>query len=73
MVTFNFTKTALFAGKGEILIKGKNVARSEIKRTDAFFPWEGIDIGRHTKKPVTKSYAPPFPFKGHIEKVEYHN
>jgi hypothetical protein len=70
-VKFEFTKTKLFQGKGELFINGKKSGEVNFPLTMRFPPWEGLDIGRDLRSPVSKAYKAPFAFSGNLEKVIY--
>ena len=70
-VKFEFTKTKPFKGKGELFINGKKTGEANFPITLRFPPWEGLDVGRDLRSPVSKEYSAPFAYSGNLEKVIY--
>jgi arylsulfatase A-like enzyme len=60
-------------GKTRLLVNGRTVAEGRLDRTvpGRFSAYACMDIGRDNGKPVSRTYASPFPFTGTIEKVTF--
>jgi hypothetical protein len=70
---FNFIKTGLFKGTGELYVNGKKVAAGTIDQTApaSFSLSETFDVGVDNGTPVSNNYKKKdhFPFTGQIDKV----
>lgn len=70
---FNFVKTGMFKGTGELYVNGKKVAESAIDHTapGTFSLSETFDVGVDNGTPVSNNYKMKdhFPFTGQIDKV----
>ena len=70
---FNFIKTGMFKGTGELYVNGEKVAEGAIEKTvpGAFSLSETFDVGVDNGTPVSNNYAKKdhFPFTGQIDKV----
>ena len=68
---FNFIKTKMFGGTGQLYVNGKKV--DEVKMPEmhrsTYSLAETFDVGRDTGTQVSKFYSGTFPFKGAIDKV----
>jgi len=70
---FKFTRTAPFAGTGELFVDGKKVAEHEMPKMhiSTYSLAETFDVGRDTGTQVSKIYAgDPFPFNGTLDRVK---
>ncbi len=72
-IKFNFIKTGMFKGTGELYVNGKKVATGPIDKTvpGSFSLSESFDIGVDNGTPVSNNYKSKdhFPFTGQIDKV----
>ena len=70
---FNFIKTGMLKGTGELFVNGKKVAEAPIDKTapGTFSLSETFDVGVDNGTPVSKNYKAQdhFPFTGQIDKV----
>ena len=70
---FNFIKTGMLKGTGELYVNGKKVAEGTLDHTvpGSFSLSETFDIGVDNGTPVSKNYKQKdhFPFTGQIDKV----
>jgi arylsulfatase len=70
---FNFIKTGMFKGTGELYVNGKKVAQGALDQTvpSAFSLSETFDVGVDNGTPVSNNYGKRdhFPFTGQIDKV----
>jgi len=70
---FNFIKTGMFQGTGELYVNGKKVAAGPIDKTvpGSFSLSETFDVGVDNGTPVSNGYKVKdhFPFTGQIDKV----
>jgi arylsulfatase len=70
---FNFIKTGMFKGTGELYVNGKKVAEGALPQTvpGSFSLSETFDIGVDNGTPVSSNYKKKdhFPFTGQIDKV----
>jgi len=70
---FNFIKTGMFKGTGELYVNGKKVAEGAIEKThpSVFSLNETFDVGVDNGTPVSNNYKAKdhFPFTGQIDKV----
>jgi len=70
---FNFIKTGMFKGTGELYVNGKKVAEAAIDKTHpgTFSLSETFDVGVDNGTPVSNNYKKKdhFPFTGQIDKV----
>lgn len=70
---FNFVKTGMLKGTGELWVNGKKVAEAPIAKTvpGAFSLSETFDLGVDNGTPVSNNYKAKdhFPFTGQIDKV----
>src|SRR5437870_1824432 len=70
---FNFIKTGMLKGTGELYVNGKKVAEGAIDKTvgGAFSLSETFDVGVDNGTPVSNNYKAKdhFPFTGQIDKV----
>ena len=72
-IKFNFVKTGMFKGTGELWVNGKKVAEAPIDKTvpGSFSLSETFDVGVDNGTPVSNNYKAKdhFPFTGEIDKV----
>ncbi len=72
-IKFNFVKTGMFKGVGELHVNGKKVAEAPIEKTvpGTFSLSESFDVGVDYGTPVSNNYKVKshFPFTGQIDKV----
>ena len=70
---FNFIKTGMLKGTGELYVNGKKVAEGALDQTvpGSFSLSETFDVGVDNGTPVSKNYKRKdhFPFTGQIDKV----
>ena len=70
---FNFIKTGMLKGTGELYMNGKKVAEGAIEKTipGGFSLSETFDVGVDNGTPVSNNYKSKdhFPFTGQIDKV----
>jgi arylsulfatase len=68
---FNFIRTEMFGGIGELFVNGKKVDEVEMPKMhiSTYSLAETCDVGRDTGTQVTKLYNGPFPFKGDLDRV----
>ena len=68
---FNFNRTVMFGGKGELYVNGKKVGEVDMPKMhiSTYSLAETFDVGRDTGTQVTKLYNGPFPFKGDLDRV----
>jgi arylsulfatase A-like enzyme len=73
-IQFNFLKTGLLQGIGELFINDESVGGIKMDKTLPFMiALEGLDVGRDAYLPVSESYADKgdFVFSGSIEKIQF--
>jgi len=70
---FEFKKTSQGVGTGALFINGQKVGELAQVRTTFLLTFEGLDVGRDTLLPVSKSYKDKgtFPFSGEFQSVTY--
>lgn len=69
---FSIERTAKGKGEAELTIDGKVVAQTTMAKTlTERISHEGLDVGQDRYSAVGQDYTGPFPFTGHIDKVEY--
>jgi len=70
---FEFTRTGKDHGKGALFVNSHQVAEiADIRTAPVGYnlaSGEGIQIGQSWGTPVSRDYAPPFPFTGELHKV----
>jgi hypothetical protein len=70
---FNFIKTGMLKGTGELYVNGKKVAEGALDKTvpGSFSLSETFDVGVDNGTPVSNNYKKKdhFPFTGQIDKV----
>jgi len=70
---FNFIKTGMLKGTGQLYVNGKKVAEGALDQTvpGSFSLSETFDVGVDNGTPVSKNYKRKdhFPFTGQIDKV----
>jgi arylsulfatase A-like enzyme len=68
---FNFIRTVMFGGTGELYVNGKKVDEVDMPKMhiSTYSLAETFDVGRDTGTQVTKLYSGPFPFKGDLDRV----
>jgi arylsulfatase len=68
---FNFTRTKMFGGKGELYVNGKKVDQKDMPEMhrSTYSLAETFDVGIDTGTQVSKLYKGPFKFKGDLDKV----
>ncbi len=68
---FNFIRTVMFGGTGELYVNGKKVDEVDMPKMhiSTYSLAETFDVGRDTGTQVTKLYNGPFPFKGDLDRV----
>jgi arylsulfatase A-like enzyme len=74
VVTYQFNKTGSNEGNGVLYIDSQKVGQTKLKDIHRYkLSFEGIDVGKDTKTPVSPSYADKgeFVFQGALTKVEY--
>ena len=74
VITFKFDKTGSNKGVGMLFINGIEVGKTSIEKTLPYkLSFEGVDVGKDSKYPVSPAYANDggFEFKGELVKVEY--
>ena len=74
VITFKFAKTGSYKGMGTLYINETEVGETAIEKTLPYkLTFEGIDVGKDSKYPVSPAYANEgeFEFKGKLVKVEY--
>ena len=74
VITFKFAKTGSYKGMGSLYINETKVGETAIEQTLPYkLSFEGIDVGKDSKYPVSPAYANEgeFEFKGELVKVEY--
>ena len=74
VITFKFAKTGSYKGMGTLYINETKVGETAIEKTLPYkLTFEGIDVGKDSKYPVSPAYANEgeFEFKGELVKVEY--
>jgi hypothetical protein len=47
------------------------IAQQELQTPVAGLSWEGLDIGRDLRMPVSPRYAAPFPYRGELREVVF--
>ena len=62
---------AALAGTGHLEVNGERVASLPLPAGGALPTWEGLDVGRDLRLPVTPDYEAPFTFEGHFEEVVF--
>jgi hypothetical protein len=72
-IKFNFIKTGMLKGIGELYVNGTKVAEGTLEHTvpGSFSLSETFDVGVDNGTPVSNNYGQPdhFPFTGQIDKV----
>ena len=69
-LTFAFSKTGPFRGRGTLSIDGAQAATGELPRTWPINPaTAALACGRDLGSPVSEAYRPPFLFTGTLHKV----
>jgi len=68
---FKFTRTADFAGTGELFVNGEKVDEVAMPQMhiSTYSLAETFDVGRDTGTQVSRIYSGPFPFKGDLDRV----
>ena len=68
---FNFIRTEMFGGKGELHVNGKKVDEVDMPKMhiSTYSLAETFDVGLDTGTQVTKLYNGPFPFQGNLDRV----
>ena len=68
---FNFIRTEMFGGKGELYVNGKKVDEVDMPKMhiSTYSLAETFDVGLDTGTQVTKLYNGPFPFQGNLDRV----
>jgi len=68
---FNFIRSGMFAGTGELYVNGKKVDEIDmpVMHRSTYSLAETFDVGLDTGTQVSKLYTGPFPFKGVLDKV----
>jgi len=68
---FNFIRTKMFGGTGELYVNGKKVDEVDMPtmHMSTYSLAETFDVGRDTGTQVTKLYKDPFPFQGDLDRV----
>jgi arylsulfatase len=68
---FNFIRTKMFGGTGELYVNGKKVDTVDMPNMhiSTYSLAETFDVGRDTGTQVSKLYSGPFKFKGALDKV----
>ena len=68
---FNFIKTKMFGGTGELYINGEKVDEIEMPEMhrSTYSLAETFDVGRDMGTQVSKLYNGPFEFTGEMDKV----
>ena len=64
-------RTAALAGTGHLEVGGRRVASAKLPAGGALPTWEGLDIGRDLRLPVTPDYEAPFAFEGELGEVVF--
>ena len=59
------------AGTGHLEVEGRRVASAKLPAGGALPTWEGLDVGRDLRLPVTTRYEAPFTFQGELDEVVY--
>ncbi|MEM7410451.1 MAG: arylsulfatase [Myxococcota bacterium] len=62
---------AALAGTGHLEVDGRRVASQELPAGGALPTWEGLDVGRDLRLPVTTRYEAPFEFQGELDQVVF--
>jgi len=62
---------AALAGTGHLEVNGERVASLPLPAGGALPTWEGLDVGRDLRLPVTSDYEAPFAFEGHFEEIVF--
>ena len=63
--------TAALEGTGHLEVDGERVASQSLPAGGALPTWEGLDVGRDLRLPVTTQYEAPFEFQGELDEVVY--
>ena len=70
-VAFVFERTGPgLAGTGHLEVAGRRVASGPLP-AGGVLSWEGLDVGRDLRLPVTQDYRAPFAFEGALEEVVF--
>ena len=62
---------AALAGTAHLEVDGIRVVSLELPAGGALPTWEGLDVGRDLRLPVTPRYETPFAFEGEFDEVVY--
>lgn len=62
---------AALAGTGHLEVNGSRVASESLPAGGALPTWEGLDVARDLRLPVTPNYEAPFAFQGDINAVDF--
>ena len=62
---------AALAGTGHLEVDGERVASAKLPAGGALPTWEGLDVGRDMRLPVTPDYEAPFTFEGEFDEVVF--
>lgn len=62
---------AALAGTGHLEVDGIRVATESLPAGGALPTWEGLDVARDMRLPVTPNYEAPFAFQGVVDAVEF--
>ena len=62
---------AALAGTGHLEVDGVRVASLALPAGGALPTWEGLDVGRDLRLPVTTRYEAPFEFEGELDEVVF--
>lgn len=65
----DFSAHELPQGELTLLVNGKVVGSKHFAPPVPFNVWEGLDIGRDLRTPVSKAYSSPFKFQGELVNV----
>jgi arylsulfatase len=62
---------AALAGTAHLEVDGERVASLKLPAGGALPTWEGLDVGRDLRLPVTSDYEAPFVFEGEFDEVVF--
>ncbi len=62
---------AALAGTAHLEVDGERVASLDLPAGGALPTWEGLDVGRDMRLPVTPAYEAPFEFEGDFDSVVF--
>ena len=62
---------AALAGTGPLEVEGVRVASLDLPAGGALPTWEGLDVGRDLRLPVTPAYEAPFEFEGDFDELVF--